>query len=360
MSYNDASVAHDASSSTYCFDHILSLNEPRPSLWDTLLQGHGVLDVYTAPLGIPLASTSEPSSYAVDISIPQLDEGWASNLSYEEASMDDNTWLMPHSYHMPSVPEAVPSLTTLRGIHDAVCYTKEPSTINPMLLSIPSGKIVQLASPTTAFASCVPSGSISPPIDSKVPSDHAIGTLYATDHTDANTYDRERALKSDATNSDEGSNRTNSFPEPSHAAGYRPLTTNLPFVLNAEIPEELIVFALQDPSRGCPVDGCAYVPTAIGKRGSGQASNMLRHIESHRPKQWVCCGLPLNVAIEKGLRKEDAPPNFFYGGQPMIGGCVHYLSRKDSLVRHLKGKGRDCLTDISIVEEHIKERRASL
>ncbi|KZT10021.1 uncharacterized protein LAESUDRAFT_469056 [Laetiporus sulphureus 93-53] len=260
-------------------------------------------------------------------------------------------------------------------MRDAVYDTKEPSTIDPALLSMPCGRTALSAPPATAFPSLITPASMSPPLDIPFPSEHAMGTLYMTNHVHANTYDRERAINSDATNSDEGSIL---FPDPSPAARYRPLTTNLPIRTrksktaevtgryecqsrnkNAEIPDELIFLALQDPSRGCPVNECAYVPTAIGKRGSGQASNLLRHIESHRSKQWVCCGLPLNVAIEKGLRQEGDLPNFYYGGQPMVGGCKHYLSRQDSLVRHLEGKGRDCLTDVLIVERINKEQRAS-
>ncbi|OCH85587.1 hypothetical protein OBBRIDRAFT_798009 [Obba rivulosa] len=94
-----------------------------------------------------------------------------------------------------------------------------------------------------------------------------------------------------------------------------------------------------DVSTGkCPVEGCCYV------QAKGRSPDFKRHLATHTaalvPDKWICCGLPIQDARERGVHvSRDTVPRE-YEGIPMVGGCGQRFSRQDALKRHLdQGKG---------------------
>ncbi|KZT10016.1 uncharacterized protein LAESUDRAFT_617276, partial [Laetiporus sulphureus 93-53] len=85
--------------------------------------------------------------------------------------------------------------------------------------------------------------------------------------------------------------------------------------------------------------GCDYVPA------TGRVPDLRRHMNTHRgyvgQGMWVCCGLPVSVALERELWEDGASTVYMYNGLEMVGGCMFSFSRRDALVRHLN-KG-DCV-----------------
>ncbi|KAI0670762.1 hypothetical protein C8Q78DRAFT_810271 [Trametes maxima] len=90
----------------------------------------------------------------------------------------------------------------------------------------------------------------------------------------------------------------------------------------------------------CPY--CDHVQT------NKRSPDMERHIRSHFRRtaqaQWVCCGLPLDEAMQLGRGRGDNAWHF--NGVLMVGGCHEDFSRMDALKRHWRNANNSCIGDI--------------
>ena len=83
----------------------------------------------------------------------------------------------------------------------------------------------------------------------------------------------------------------------------------------------------------CTVPGCNY---SVESR----RPDLLRHIQAHFERKWVCCGIPLAEAAKSGADVESLKGDKVYwsdqAGRMMTGGCGLMFARKDAYKRHLK------------------------
>ncbi|TBU37982.1 hypothetical protein BD309DRAFT_1084345 [Dichomitus squalens] len=93
----------------------------------------------------------------------------------------------------------------------------------------------------------------------------------------------------------------------------------------------------------CPY--CEYV------QRNRRTPDLKRHIQTHTRgaavAAWVCCGVPIEDALEAGVPAEvvRAAPIFDFEGVLMIGGCRKTFSRRDALTRHLRNEKGRCFGD---------------
>ncbi|CCM06858.1 uncharacterized protein FIBRA_09164 [Fibroporia radiculosa] len=107
----------------------------------------------------------------------------------------------------------------------------------------------------------------------------------------------------------------------------------------------MIALAVAVDALVCPVPSCGYAPS------DGHRGDLKRHLNIHRAptsrEEWMCCGLPVPPDRACGKDLHDV---YEYKGLLMAGGCQHYFSRKDALVRHLKTRKGRCRGDIRLAE----------
>ncbi|KAI0367527.1 hypothetical protein BV20DRAFT_558797 [Pilatotrama ljubarskyi] len=110
----------------------------------------------------------------------------------------------------------------------------------------------------------------------------------------------------------------------------------------------------RDPRNPWKCPYCTYV------QGGNRSPDLERHIKTHNAsgEDWVCCGVPIDVAAEYGITAGDRPVRE-YAGQQTVGGCFKGFSRKDALRRHLR-KAR-CAGDANAMwlvgNQQVKETR---
>ncbi|KAI0358955.1 hypothetical protein OH77DRAFT_1362021, partial [Trametes cingulata] len=97
-----------------------------------------------------------------------------------------------------------------------------------------------------------------------------------------------------------------------------------------------------DPSNPWECPYCGYAPPGRRK------PDLDRHVRTHTasPDDWVCCGVPLRLAPEYGVRLEGEAEVLEYAGERMVGWCFKGFSRKDALTRHLRN-ARGCVGDVN-------------
>ena len=82
-----------------------------------------------------------------------------------------------------------------------------------------------------------------------------------------------------------------------------------------------------------------------------RSPDLKRHIATHTraddDASWVCCGVPVIDALERGVPGASMLEENMYehNGMFMIGGCRKTFSRKDAYVRHLRREKGKCFGD---------------
>ncbi|KAH9917130.1 uncharacterized protein BXZ73DRAFT_53405 [Epithele typhae] len=90
---------------------------------------------------------------------------------------------------------------------------------------------------------------------------------------------------------------------------------------------------------------CPYCPFVQASR---RKPDLRRHVATHTggsmPPQWLCAGVPLSQAAEKGLDPREMDV-YSLDGREMLGGCLKAFSRRDALLRHLRATNGRCVGD---------------
>ena len=160
-------------------------------------------------------------------------------------------------------------------------------------------------------------------------------TIEAALRTVRHVYTTHRA------NARAGSDTPSPYPSPSPEP-YTPVSSELVACRRRNSP------ALPSVTTSSNRWECPHCPYVQRNRRS---PDLKRHIETHtlgaRVAAWVCCGVPVENAVELGLPSElvrDAPL-FDFGGVMMVGGCRKVFSRRDALMRHLRKRTGACYGD---------------
>jgi hypothetical protein len=107
-------------------------------------------------------------------------------------------------------------------------------------------------------------------------------------------------------------------------------------------PAEMIEMVNSGDPWACPVEQCCWV------QRNCRISDLKRHVKTHsrhsEPADWVCCGIPVNIAHEH-KRDPQTEKTYMYKGKLMLGGCMKTFARRDSLKRHTDNKNSNCIAD---------------
>ncbi|KAM5543627.1 hypothetical protein V8D89_002878 [Ganoderma adspersum] len=93
---------------------------------------------------------------------------------------------------------------------------------------------------------------------------------------------------------------------------------------------------------------CPYCPYIQRNRRS---PDLKRHVKTHTRRadiaDWVCCGVPVVNAMERGVPAGTVQEAqvFEFDGMLMLGGCRKAFSRRDALKRHLRREKGKCFGD---------------
>ena len=83
---------------------------------------------------------------------------------------------------------------------------------------------------------------------------------------------------------------------------------------------------------------CPECPYRIPEGSRAWPSDLKRHIDTHFPSKWFCCGIPTDQAQQHGLKPGDGK-RCERLGMNMVGGCGKGFSRRDAYKRHLVREG---------------------